>query len=563
MKLNKLFIIVTLLFFYKIIIAQKLPNLNKESDSLSNYTYTQLEDKFYENEFTDLEKAKVYVLNYYLRSRKSSNPIERSHGYRMMSYISEKDEAILYSDSIIQITKNSDHKYFPTLGYLLKGYYYYQYGDHQKSLDNYLLAYPYALQKNNFEDKLQIQNMIANLKDRWGAYDEALVMYKKSLSEIKKQKDYLTKFQDPYFSGLFNLGISYIRNKKIDSALITIKQGIKQSLKIKNKACYNMFVLSSGIANYEIKNYNEALDSINKSIHYVNQLNMSIGYYHLGDIYYKMKEEKKSLLALNKMDSIFKETNNEFPQLIKGYELLMEHYKNKQNLKKQLEYIQKIMHVDSMIDNNYVDLNKIITKKYDIPILMEEKEKVIYQLESKLIKNEKTHTSYIFILVIFLLCLIIYSSFLFFQNKKNKKKFEELMNAKEVKPVAINNTTSTLNISEDIISDLLQKIEKFEEKKEYQKQDLTINKLAKKFNTNEKYLSKIINSYKNKKFIQYINDLRIDNIIDELKSNDKLRLYTIKAIAAEAGFNTAQSFSSAFQKKTSIKPSYFIKQLNK
>ncbi len=33
------------------------------------------------------------------------------------------------------------------------------------------------------------------------------------------------------------------------------------------------------------------------------------------------------------------------------------------------------------------------------------------------------------------------------------------------------------------------------------------------------------------------------------------------AIAEEAGFNTAESFSKAFFKKTGIKPSYFIKEL--
>jgi AraC-like DNA-binding protein len=37
----------------------------------------------------------------------------------------------------------------------------------------------------------------------------------------------------------------------------------------------------------------------------------------------------------------------------------------------------------------------------------------------------------------------------------------------------------------------------------------------------------------------------------------------MSAIAEEIGFNNAQTFSSAFYKKTGIYPSYFINQLNK
>ena len=37
----------------------------------------------------------------------------------------------------------------------------------------------------------------------------------------------------------------------------------------------------------------------------------------------------------------------------------------------------------------------------------------------------------------------------------------------------------------------------------------------------------------------------------------------VQAIAKESGFNNTESFSKAFYKKTGIKPSYFIRELNK
>ncbi len=86
--------------------------------------------------------------------------------------------------------------------------------------------------------------------------------------------------------------------------------------------------------------------------------------------------------------------------------------------------------------------------------------------------------------------------------------------------------------------------------------------LAKEINTNSTYLSKVINMTKETSFVHYLNDLRVDFAINKLSSNKQFRMYTIKAIAESVGFNTAQSFSNAFSKKTGIYPSYFIKQLN-
>ncbi|RKN13156.1 AraC family transcriptional regulator, partial [Aquimarina sp. AD1] len=59
------------------------------------------------------------------------------------------------------------------------------------------------------------------------------------------------------------------------------------------------------------------------------------------------------------------------------------------------------------------------------------------------------------------------------------------------------------------------------------------------------------------------NELRIDFVVEKLKSDSKFRKYTIKAIANDIGFNTTDAFSRSFHKKTGIFPSFFLKQLEK
>ncbi|MBU7570539.1 MAG: AraC family transcriptional regulator, partial [Flavobacterium sp.] len=77
------------------------------------------------------------------------------------------------------------------------------------------------------------------------------------------------------------------------------------------------------------------------------------------------------------------------------------------------------------------------------------------------------------------------------------------------------------------------------------------------------YLSKVINHYRNKNYNTYLNDLRIEYIVELLKSQSRYRNYTIKALADEAGFSTPQHFSKAFFASTGIYPSYFLNELNK
>ena len=101
----------------------------------------------------------------------------------------------------------------------------------------------------------------------------------------------------------------------------------------------------------------------------------------------------------------------------------------------------------------------------------------------------------------------------------------------------------------------------FEEDKKYLNRNLTMDELAKDFKTNRDYLSKAVNELKGKNFPQYINELRINYIVKQLKDNPNLQKYTIAGIAEEAGYNNSESFTNSFKKITGTLPSYYIKAL--
>ena len=108
---------------------------------------------------------------------------------------------------------------------------------------------------------------------------------------------------------------------------------------------------------------------------------------------------------------------------------------------------------------------------------------------------------------------------------------------------------------------MVQKLSQFENSKQFTKQDMSLAMLASYFDTNTKYLSEVINTHKDKNFNSYINELRINYIIDKLKNNRTYLQYKISYLAEESGFSSHSSFATVFKAVTGIPPTVFIEML--
>ncbi len=150
----------------------------------------------------------------------------------------------------------------------------------------------------------------------------------------------------------------------------------------------------------------------------------------------------------------------------------------------------------------------------------------------------------------------------YFKNKKlYKQKFEELMRKNDTDQVKSSSNKTVLDINPDAVAVVLKQLEKFERDKKFLEKDWTLGKLAVSFNSNNTYLSKIIFHYRGKKFVDYLNDLKVDYVIELLKEDKRMRNYTNKALAEEDGFSSTQRFTNAFVSRTGISPTYFIEEL--
>jgi len=95
--------------------------------------------------------------------------------------------------------------------------------------------------------------------------------------------------------------------------------------------------------------------------------------------------------------------------------------------------------------------------------------------------------------------------------------------------------------------------------KVYLEPSLTIHFLAGQLETNNKYLSQLINNEFNKSFVVFINEYRIEEAKRLLLDVNSKHL-SIEGIGYEAGFKSKSAFNSAFKKFTGDTPSSFLKK---
>ncbi|AXT56547.1 AraC family transcriptional regulator [Aquimarina sp. AD1] len=550
-----------------------------DQDTLLQKKYEELLESF-EYYKSDTIHSKVFALTYLQKAKQERDIIRQADGYYMLSEITEQSKALAYGDSIIMLTKNIKDFNYPAKGHLLKARIYGGKSQFKKAMDELVLSNKYANENENIDQQYKTKYFIALLKEDLGKSLESLESLKSIVNYYGKQfKDDHT-YEYDYIKSLFALGSSFNKNKIYDSAYTTNNKAINLSLKSKDSTLYGRLLLSSGRTHYYKDEYTSSLDSILKFKKISKNKPQSIGTsiradLFLGKIYAKQKNQKASLIHLQKMDSLAYAKNYYFPTIRSGYELLIKTYEEKEDINKQLLYINKLLYVDSILDTNYKQVYVKINDDYTTPNLILEKEHIINSLQ----KNNKNTIITVGILLLLIISLIL----ILVRNVKKRKVFQQrfldlyeqnshseqektdpVTNQISETPAILNkNDTIDIGISEIIINDILKHLNTFEKNKDFIKTNITINALSKEFKTNSKYLSKIINTYKGKSFSNYINELRIDFVVEKLKSDSKFRKYTIKAIANDIGFNTTDAFSRSFHKKTGIFPSFFLKQLEK
>lgn len=510
---------------------------------------------------SDTAYAKQIANAYLKKAKDEEDSIKIANGYQIIANVSKYPSTIKYLDSSISYSSNSKNINYPTVFHLLKSQYFFRYNEYERSLKSAISAYNNATLKNNLKQQISALHQINLVNELWGDYRKVLETEFFIEKLIRKNKKEELFFEQSLFA-LEGIGKCYARLKKPDSAIIYFRKGITETLKKKDTLNYYSFVSRTGMALSIKGKYKQALDSLFKGDTNRSSFNknyLPYFYYYVGKSFYNLGEIDKGVTYFKKIDSVYEINHILSPELPNVYDKLISYYKSQNNEELQVKYLYKLIQVERIIGVKRSQIIDKTNKDYHIPKILQEKEKIITDLNIQNKNTARLNWWILFFLFISVISLFYYVN----RQRKFKKRFKNLINQQEVKKTKNEKDNSIKSgISITIIEDILGQLDLFEKKKDYLKSNISLNEMAKRFGTNSTYLSKVINLKKDKNFSQYINDLRIDYSIEQFESNPKFRKYTIKAISGECGFKNAESFSKAFYKKWGIYPSYYLKQLD-
>ncbi|AXG68021.1 DNA-binding transcriptional regulator SoxS [Kordia sp. SMS9] len=548
-----------------------LANAQITKNQLKSVSIDSLLNGFSTYEKTNSTTAKEYLLALLETAANSTNkvPTHKIHFElaKIHSALRKKDSALYYINVAIKETENDVNALLNNL--YCKGSIYYEFGNYTKAIECYTEVYEMSKRKNDLFTQANLDHDFALIKTQIGQHQAALQLVKKSLTfyESLERENSGNQHATAYLNSLMTISDIYTNLyidtqkgnlKYLDSAHYYNNIAIEKSLQNNDDEGFLISLRLKGVIHHEEGNIEQSTTDLIKAEEVIQNVNLPghlvILNLYRGKNYFVTGDYEKALSYFQKTETLIHTTETDFPDLQELYILMAKSYEQKNDSENTITYFNLFYQKDSLNDNlKQRNLEKLY-KKYDIVTFKDK----INSLENNLKENKYNYT----IILGCMLFLVIGISIYYKQKQvRNKKYFQKIMTELELKKEK-KASPKEIKISKENVLKILQGLDDFEKNELFLKKNCSLNYVANKTNTNSTYLSKVIQSHKQKKFIQYITDLRIDYALEKLQTTKKFRAYNIKSIAAELGYNSAESFSKDFKRRTKLYPSYYIKKLN-
>nr|WP_315034197.1 helix-turn-helix domain-containing protein [uncultured Chryseobacterium sp.] len=532
--------------------------------------YYKIKERYVNREEND-DSVFPFLRQYLEKAKKEKNYILLTQGYKdAVFFSSSKEKKLIYADSTIlsaQLTKNKD---IISDAYLGKGIvYYFNYKKYKLALDEYLKAYQYSENTNDNYLKYRVIYHLGVVKSYLGYYNEALIHFKEAIAyfEAETQKDVhpniIFNNKKGYYNSLHQMIVCYRNLKNYAKADSLLAIGLKETYHTNYNQERGYFLKEEGILEYRDKNYKKSLALLNESLPAINHINdfawTTVDFFYIGKSNLEEGNIPAAIMQFQKVDSIFQKHLFILPELRENYELLIKHYKENNDIDRELYYTKQLLKADSIISKDFYYLSQKIHKEYDTQTLMREKERL----------GEKSFwkTFVIYGLIFLTAMLGIILIFRYKREKEIKKKYkileEKIIKEQNIIIPDITESITATNksgLDKKLVENILLKLKDFEEKKGFIEPGLTIIKLAQKFETNSNYLSQIINDYKGINFNRYLGELRIAYITNKLYIDKTFISYKIETLAKKCGIASRSNFSDLFYEMNGMRPTEFIKQ---
>lgn len=548
--------------------------------------------------------AFLYVQKYLKKAKDEKNIDELFTGYSFAPlYVDDNEEKEKYADSLITVAIQTRDDRYIGLAYSNSSSILFSTNNYSHSLENSLIAYDYLKNDNSSKEYINsVRSLIGNIKFLLMDYEDSKKILDDVVIYFRWKKDNVKTFsnRNEYIYSLMALIKVNAVLKKLEENKSLIKEGYIFISANKDMVLYKPnFISVDAFNDYSQGNFSSAQQKFTTALklHNDNETHFYEKFY-MGMCYWKLKQDKKALLFFQEIVDGYKKTGKVSLEFRPAFEFFIDYYKKNGNREKQLNAVDELLGYEKKFKGEQKNIAQKLKTDYDEKRLLEEKETLLSD-------QKKERWSFISIGI---LGIISATGFFMYQNKKNKKpqppvqigsindmkasenteypnsnkenKSEEASKIhtniitekeegnhslktsfEEEIPIVYSSQNQQKNNSPEIdyeaylpinkftVKQLLKSLDDFEKSNKYLASDLRLNTLAERFNTNDKYLSRIIKVKTGKTFNNYINDLRFKHLESLLKSDLDFKERKIKEIAKYLGFGTPEFFATAFKER--------------
>lgn len=448
---------------------------------------------------------------------------------------------------------------------ILIGSSYYLLGAYHASIRHYLEAKKLTKLKKNNALQLVCLTNLANNRLKLNRIVDALFSFNEIIELLQNgtDKEFIV-YKKTLRSALLGKGKCLAELKRETEALHTLNSLIKMAEEDGDIVSKGYAYVNIGDIFYNKEEYQKALNFLNEAKEILlnnaeaQKTNLYITNYYIAKCYAKQKRYEESLQLLTTNFSSI-ENKEDVDKIESMYELAIEIAKGIGDQTKQIYYYDQLQNIVQLKSEKQLAARDLLFEE-DLKIVEEENETLKKENDKSELRKDAILIISALILLILLSVFIVYRK----QTKRKERRFLALINELESKSIESKQKEIPLRqngIKDEKAEKIIRALHELEKTKFYLSKDCNLYATAKLLKTNTTYLSKALNKFTKQPFNQYLNELRINYALLQLKEDPLFRSYTIRAVASEVGYKSHTTFIKVFKEKTGVTPSYYIKKL--
>ncbi|MCL2097924.1 MAG: AraC family transcriptional regulator [Bacteroidales bacterium] len=432
--------------------------------------------------------------------------------------------------------------------------------DYRKAYELFINALHLCDMINDLTYQSAVLLNIGNVYYRFKEYDMANLYYSKAMPLFQDTAQIVLV--------LNNMGASELGAGNLDSAFSLLSKALPISKRHKDVSLYNL--LNNFALYYEEKQlYDSAFHYHQLSLNEVrkhNKIEEEAEFLsQLGNLFYKIGKTDSALFYIG-LSNVIAQKNNFLRISSLNYQILSDLEKSKKRYQTALEYFEKHLNLENAIANTAVfgDISQL-QYAHDIS-------KLNLQID-RFVIDQKIKERTIFYQNIGLFVLLVLSAvllFVYFQKKRLDTAYK-LLFEKNLEIISLQDNSTEKEsekykksaLKDEVQNELLNRILLLMENTSLIcDTEFSIEKLAKLVQSNQTYVSQVINGELKKNFKSFLNTYRIREA-QRLFSEPEITKYTIEALAFKVGFKSRNAFSNAFKEITGVSPTFYLRSMQR